>query len=628
MANLPVPTNLIQVPKPELGRATDRRVTQDYIDARPELAGFPAFVEGTDVDLVERFNAALAQVHSLVAYADPALREALLATIDTGTTELITYTDTIEARLVEVMAARDAAIASAGRIPWGGTAATIPMAAGYYQLTSSGEVYQREGGGTLTPRPALTAASRAEVEGVGARARVALLIDTFRSDTTALPRTPTATEVQLWADLGPGGPLQGSRRTAAAGIERLSWDGDSWEPVLTLASEAALNAPVRGRVPAVHPGNTAGANNAAVRYELDRAVGEGIGRVLLPAGTLAFGGEMAMPEGVELWGSGHRGTHLYLPTGGAAFRFDGLRAGGLRYLQIDAGMAAASQIASIVNCIHITQEHVYGESLELGYEVLNSYWCAFRNVQLNSVRKGWKLLSAANNVLLDTCNYFGGLANAEALTADDLTALNILNSCFEGKTGTLKFTRVNGLNLSGNYFEDDERRQAEWIQLGSGNGQAVQGALISGNQFNQGATYAITIAAASGVEITGNRLGTQYGVQLYQFDSSPKSNIVLGTNNTFDWDNGANQPKTQELSRYVVRSGMGLPTGHPNANAQVDVVASQAPTAGTWRQGDRVRNPSPAVQGAAGSQYVITGWLCTAEGTPGTWVPLRAPTGT
>jgi hypothetical protein len=38
-----------------------------------------------------------------------------------------------------------------------------------------------------------------------------------------------------------------------------------------------------------------------------------------------------------------------------------------------------------------------------------------------------------------------------------------------------------------------------------------------------------------------------------------------------------------------------------------------APTAGTWRKGDRVLNSEPAV----GSPK---GWICTAAGTPGTWV--------
>lgn len=38
-------------------------------------------------------------------------------------------------------------------------------------------------------------------------------------------------------------------------------------------------------------------------------------------------------------------------------------------------------------------------------------------------------------------------------------------------------------------------------------------------------------------------------------------------------------------------------------------------------------NNTPAPAGAAGSQYVVWGWICTVTGNPGVWVPLRALTG-
>ena len=52
-----------------------------------------------------------------------------------------------------------------------------------------------------------------------------------------------------------------------------------------------------------------------------------------------------------------------------------------------------------------------------------------------------------------------------------------------------------------------------------------------------------------------------------------------------------------------------------------------APTTGTWRQGDVVYNNAPAEAGTAGGKYVVTGWICTVSGTPGTWVQSRALTG-
>lgn len=51
------------------------------------------------------------------------------------------------------------------------------------------------------------------------------------------------------------------------------------------------------------------------------------------------------------------------------------------------------------------------------------------------------------------------------------------------------------------------------------------------------------------------------------------------------------------------------------------------PTAGTWAQGDRVRNSAPSELGSASSKYVITEWVCVVSGTPGTWVEMRSLTG-
>ena len=43
-----------------------------------------------------------------------------------------------------------------------------------------------------------------------------------------------------------------------------------------------------------------------------------------------------------------------------------------------------------------------------------------------------------------------------------------------------------------------------------------------------------------------------------------------------------------------------------------------APTTGTYRQGDFIRNSAPVVN--AFTTSAIFGWLCTVSGTPGTWV--------
>ena len=68
----------------------------------------------------------------------------------------------------------------------------------------------------------------------------------------------------------------------------------------------------------------------------------------------------------------------------------------------------------------------------------------------------------------------------------------------------------------------------------------------------------------------------------------------------------------------------GLAEGSISARYQA---TTAAPTTGTYMQGDFVTNSAPAELGVALSKYVITGFICTVAGTPGTWVATRSLTG-
>ena len=64
-----------------------------------------------------------------------------------------------------------------------------------------------------------------------------------------------------------------------------------------------------------------------------------------------------------------------------------------------------------------------------------------------------------------------------------------------------------------------------------------------------------------------------------------------------------------------------------NVGMMWDTEGTAAPTTGTWAQGDTCRNTSPSEAGAVGSKYVVIGWVCTASGSPGTWLAMRVLTG-
>lgn len=48
---------------------------------------------------------------------------------------------------------------------------------------------------------------------------------------------------------------------------------------------------------------------------------------------------------------------------------------------------------------------------------------------------------------------------------------------------------------------------------------------------------------------------------------------------------------------------------------------------GAGKNGDFVRKRTVTEAGAAGSKYVIIGFVCTASGNPGTWREMRVLTG-
>jgi hypothetical protein len=123
------------VTRPDLGRPTDKRVTQDYLTAH-NLPGNP-FVPGTDVDVVDQINDALATLAALVSYADPTLGPALATALVNANAATAAVPGTVAAALVPVTQALAdnaqlrnlvAQLAGSLLLP---TASAFPAASGY-----------------------------------------------------------------------------------------------------------------------------------------------------------------------------------------------------------------------------------------------------------------------------------------------------------------------------------------------------------------------------------------------------------------------------------------------------------------------------------------------------------------
>jgi len=77
-----------------------------------------------------------------------------------------------------------------------------------------------------------------------------------------------------------------------------------------------------------------------------------------------------------------------------------------------------------------------------------------------------------------------------------------------------------------------------------------------------------------------------------------------------------------ELVRDIVNLLNGVAEGQISACTNA---ATAPPTTGKYTPGDFVRNSAPQELGAAGSKYVVEGWLCTVA--PLTFVQKRFLTG-
>jgi len=86
--------------------------------------------------------------------------------------------------------------------------------------------------------------------------------------------------------------------------------------------------------------------------------------------------------------------------------------------------------------------------------------------------------------------------------------------------------------------------------------------------------------------------------------------------------------KLTDLFREVALQVNGLTEGRIGS---VTNAYTSAPTTGTWKQGDFIRNSAPVEAGVALSKYVVTGWLRVTTGSGNVlntdWLACRSLTG-
>jgi len=85
-----------------------------------------------------------------------------------------------------------------------------------------------------------------------------------------------------------------------------------------------------------------------------------------------------------------------------------------------------------------------------------------------------------------------------------------------------------------------------------------------------------------------------------------------------DYRSRSRAPENDIVSRVLglERQVRDLLTRSSRTSARQTVDGTAAPVTGTWTQGDQVRNIGPTAIGQP------IGWVCIADGTPGTWRPF------
>ena len=147
---------------------------------------------------------------------------------------------------------------------------------------------------------------------------------------------------------------------------------------------------------------------------------------------------------------------------------------------------------------------------------------------------------------------------------------------------------------------------------------------VSSNTITAGARHVMMDLTCNQVSIHGNMLLDNPVTPIFDFAirvDNTCNNVHITGNNLKNLTNGYIIPAA------TYQSVFGNIGSSINDVDRTVSIATGAPASGTWRVGDVFRNRAPAELGVAGSKYVITGWICTVSGTPGTWAAMRSLTG-
>lgn len=177
------------------------------------------------------------------------------------------------------------------------------------------------------------------------------------------------------------------------------------------------------------------------------------------------------------------------------------------------------------------------------------------------------------------------------------------------------------------------------IQIAARTGHSVTNTIISHNLIQASQSYGIYCLNNASGTCTGNKIHDNYVISAVsnamridnQFTSCEFYNNTLdGT--TFDLNYNIaggtladNFIHDNKLVNGNLNGDLGSGTGSYHAFVHYNKYTNgtAAPTIGTWKAGDRCINRGYT---ADANNMIIDHWKCTANGTPGTWIPVYIST--
>lgn len=202
-------------------------------------------------------------------------------------------------------------------------------------------------------------------------------------------------------------------------------------------------------------------------------------------------------------------------------------------------------------------------------------------------------------------NYFSGTGtNTNGLYyGNGVGNAQISDNIFVGFNSTAAFIySCGGLLMEGNTFGSNGTSGGSVAELTM---QNVTDVTINGNYFYSSSSKWCIDVTQSGATVdfmtyTNNHFVKASGNTNYQYD--------IRHNNY-----GGNR---------VLRANLGN-----DATSGRDSAPPVAAMALQWYPGEAIENNTAAELGSAGSKYTVGGWVCVAQGAPGTWVQRRMLTG-